>query len=94
MTEAELQEAVRQLATLLGWLTYHTYDSRRSNAGFPDLVLAHPERGVIFAELKSTKGKVTPEQREWCQTLANGGCEVWILYPDGIDAFATRLGRK
>ena len=39
MNEAELQRNVLSLAAMTGWLAYHTYDSRRSQAGFPDLVL-------------------------------------------------------
>ena len=39
MTEAQFQEAVVQLARLTGWLVYHTFDSRRSQAGYPDLTL-------------------------------------------------------
>ena len=40
LTEAQLQEMVVARSKALGWLVYHTYDSRRSASGFPDLVLA------------------------------------------------------
>ena len=36
-TEKGFQAAVVELARLRGWLVYHTYDSRRSAKGFPDL---------------------------------------------------------
>jgi hypothetical protein len=51
MTEKQLQGAVVELAKRLGYLVYHTFDSRRSNPGWPDLVLCKPPR-LIFAELK------------------------------------------
>ena len=72
MTEAQLQAAVVELAGYLGWLTYHTYDSRRSQAGFPDLVMA---RGgsLIFAELKSAKGKVSFDQQIWLNSVEEVG---------------------
>lgn len=63
MTEAQLQAHAIQLATALGWTTYHTHDSRRSQPGFPDLVLARPPQ-LMFRELKTTRGRLTPEQKQ------------------------------
>ena len=68
--EEELQENIIKLAKLYRYLAYHTYDSRRSAAGFPDLVLARPGEQPIFAELKSTNGKLTPAQAAWKEALA------------------------
>jgi len=68
ITEKELLQQVRELASLCGWLVYHTYDSRRSPEGFPDLVLVRGDK-VIFAELKSEKGRMSPEQRMWLDAL-------------------------
>lgn len=59
---------VEDLARLSGWLCYHTYSSRRSVPGFPDLVMVRPPR-VIFAELKSEKGRLRDAQREWLDAL-------------------------
>ncbi len=68
MTEKEWQAQVVELAKAEGWLVYHTQDSRRSNPGFPDLVLV---RGVvqIGLELKTEKGKVSDAQQEWIDAL-------------------------
>ena len=68
MTEREFQAQVIQYAGLAGWMIYHTYDSRRSQPGFPDLVLVRG-RHVIFAELKTDKGRVTPDQQHWLNSL-------------------------
>ncbi len=47
-------------------LAYHTHDSRNSQKGFPDLVLIHPRRGLIFfVELKLDGEYPTIEQRLW-----------------------------
>ena len=71
MLEDELQAQVIELATMLGWLAYHTHDSRRSAAGFPDLTLVHPVSGaLIFAELKRDGQHPTPDQRKWLDALA------------------------
>lgn len=76
-SEKQFQEKVVQLARLLGYRCYHTHDSRRSAAGFPDLVLAKPGR-LVFAELKSEKGKVSREQEQWIETLRAAGAHVCL----------------
>lgn len=68
MTEAEFQRLVVEYAEWNGWKTYHTFDSRRSNAGFPDLVLVRKRR-LLFVELKSEKGRVTNDQKAWLADL-------------------------
>ena len=72
MTEKRFQAQIVKLAKLHGWLVYHTFDSRRSTAGFPDLVLVKGDQ-IIFAELKTKKGKVKPEQKAWLIALNNAG---------------------
>lgn len=67
--ERDFQAQVLKLARLTGWLCYHTHDSRRSAAGFPDLVLVRPPQ-IVFAELKSESGKLRPEQEAWLKALA------------------------
>jgi VRR-NUC domain len=70
MSEAALQALIVEAAGWLGYAVFHPYDSRRSTLGFPDLTLVHRDTGrVIFAELKSAHGRLTPEQREWLSYL-------------------------
>lgn len=59
---------VREWARAAGWLEYHSHSSRRSPAGFPDLLLCRPPR-VIFAELKSQHGSLTGQQAAWLAAL-------------------------
>ncbi len=80
MTERELQDAVVELARYSGWMVYHTYDSRRSEPGFPDLVLAKRRR-LLFIELKSERGKVRPEQDAWLKTLTEAGATAFVWRP-------------
>lgn len=76
---------VRAVAGDYQWLIYHTHNSKRSEAGFPDLVLVRGER-VIFAELKTMKGKVTPDQNKWLAALRRAEREVYVWRPDEWDA--------
>ena len=75
ITEREFQAQVIQYAELAGWLVYHTYDSRRSQPGFPDLVLVR-NKTVVFAELKSEKGRATEAQKMWLNVLED--CETVV----------------
>lgn len=91
MTEREFQELVVQTAMYHGWRTYHTHDSRRSDPGFPDLVLVRDR--VIFAELKSAAGKVRPEQGAWIDALRDAGADVHLWRPSDLDHIIDRLRR-
>ncbi|GLY21667.1 hypothetical protein Misp04_13990 [Micromonospora sp. NBRC 101691] len=79
MTEAELQSNVRDLAHRLGLLTYHTADSRRSDAGWPDLVIVG--RRMLIRELKTETGRVRREQQDWIGALASAGVDVAVWRP-------------
>lgn len=95
MSEAELLAAVRQLARLSGWMTYHTHDSRRSEAGWPDLALANVRQGrIIFAELKTATGRTTPQQDAWLAALAAAGCETAVWRPADLPEIACILRNR
>lgn len=83
-TETQETAAVIQLALLGRWLIYHNPDSRRSQRGFPDWVFAHASRGVLFRELKTRTGRMSPEQLHWqaAITAAGGDYAVWTLPDD------------
>lgn len=88
--EVELLAKVKELAEYTGWMVYHTYDSRRSDEGFPDLVLVKDR--VIFAELKSEKGKLSPKQLEWIGGLRDlAGAAVCVWRPSDFDEIARVL---
>jgi VRR-NUC domain len=93
MGETELQNLVLGLSDPLGYLAYHTHDSRRSRKGFPDLVLAHERRGrLIFAELKKQTGKQSPEQVVWERVLRAIGVEYHLWRPsDWLDGSIKRV---
>ena len=65
ISEEAFQRRLIRKAKRLGWTVYHIYDSRGTEAGFPDLVMRHLRHGVIVAELKSQTGRVELEQAQW-----------------------------
>lgn len=94
ITEREWQVTIETLARWCGWRVYHTYDSRRSNAGFPDLVLVHPDGRLIFAELKTETGKVTKAQEAWLHDLESADKPTAVVWrPSSIDAAKKALER-
>lgn len=97
-TEAQFQAQVVELAEWLGYAWYHAHDSRRSPAGFPDLVLVRPRgRGlsarVIFAELKSQRGRPTDAQHVWLTALIDADAEVYVWRPSDFRAIEATLKR-
>lgn len=95
MTEEVWQREVLRLAGYYGWtLTYHTYDSTRSNPGWPDLVLHRPPGELLVVELKADKGRVKPAQQEWLRALACSGVETAVWRPRDLDAVHERLKRR
>jgi hypothetical protein len=87
--DAELEKAwqatVLEIAETCGWQRrYHTYDSRRSTPGFPDLCLCRPPR-LLFAEVKREDGRVSRDQWGWYDDLKRCGVEVYIWRPSDRD---------
>lgn len=100
-TEKAFQHAVEHLAHVYGWRLFHAKPSQlpngrwvtaqTGNTGFPDLVLAHPVKGLIFAELKTQRGRVSPAQRIWLNTLEATGAECHVWRPQDFDFIKNRL---
>jgi hypothetical protein len=90
VSEAEFQKKITQLCDFLRLTWHHETDSRRSKKGFPDLVIAGPN-GVIFAELKTDTGRVTPEQNRWIEALRLGGAIAQVWRPRNWEAIEAIL---
>lgn len=89
-SEAQLQAQVIELANLLHIKHYHTFDSRRSVDGWPDLVLVGA--GMIIRELKTEKGVESVEQKRWMAALRYAGLDVDVWRPS--DWASGRISRE
>lgn len=80
MSEEEFERAVVELARMFGWRAMGSRPARTKQGwrtpwkydgkGWPDLALVHPERGlIVLAEIKTSKGRLAPEQEAWGETL-------------------------
>jgi hypothetical protein len=77
-------QSVLDQATYLGYLSYHTLDSRGSAPGWPDLCLVRPAPGgglCYMWELKTRRGKVTREQQRWLAALHGKTIDARVVRP-------------
>jgi hypothetical protein len=101
VNEAQLKNWVIELAQRFGWLVHHDLPAQYGNgrwatpvqgfAGFPDLVLAHPSGQLLFAELKSDKGKTSTRQDTWLAILDLAGIENHVWRPSDMPFIQDRL---
>ena len=80
VSEQAFMAAIVRLAKQQQYLVYHTYTSKRSPEGFPDLICARAGSPLLAIELKTDTGQVTPAQDAWLAAL--GQCtgvvsEIW-----------------
>jgi hypothetical protein len=106
ISERQFKNEVVAFAQTWGWLVHHDLPSQRANgswatatqgnSGFPDLVLVHPGDGarkpmVVFAELKTQRGKTTAGQEEWITALRNSELLVFVWRPDQMQEICALL---
>ncbi len=93
ISEDHLLATVIGIAKANNFLCYHTWRSTHSQAGYPDLCCVRNERNadggvtsrLIYIELKSSRGRVSPAQREWLQALSQvPGVEVYCWTPEDL----------
>lgn len=92
LTEKAWLGQIVQLAKTLGWKCYHPFLSIHSERGFPDLTLVR-ER-VVFVELKTEKGKLSPHQVNWVDSLRMAGAEVRVWRPSNWDEAVKILSKR
>ena len=84
MSEAQLRDAVLDLAKMTGWLHFHVFDTyhpaKRSSTGYPDLHLVRDETS-LFVELKSERGRLRADQCEWLAALKRAGHQATVWRP-------------
>jgi len=91
LSERAFQDKLVNFARNQGWRVYHTYDSRRNEAGFPDLVMCNG-RFVYLVELKTDKGRVTKKQQAWLDDLDHSAMHVVRVWrPSDRDEFVRSI---
>lgn len=103
ISEKDFSVAVREYAEAHDWRCHYQgktggfgRDGKtwRSNApsGWPDLTLARTsDRRLMVLELKTMKGRTSPAQDDWLQTLAIVGVETDVVRPSDAAMLMERL---
>jgi hypothetical protein len=94
-SEAVFQGRLQRFARDAGYLYYHTYSAKKSDPGWLDTVLCHPQGGTLFLlELKSRTGQVAPAQRRWLDALARvSRVDTGVYRPDDWPLMVEKLRR-
>jgi hypothetical protein len=96
MSESDFKDILVSVAKRYGWLVHHDLPAQNSrgrwathvqgDAGFPDLLMIHPNSGKIFAiELKSDSGKLSPGQKIWLNAFEKAGIYNAVLKPSDME---------
>ena len=65
LSEKQYQQQIIDFARLNSWLVYHTFDSRHSEGGFPDIIAIRGAT-LLALEIKGAKAKEPPpDQVAW-----------------------------
>lgn len=84
MMEVDLQNDIIEAARIAGFdLIYHTWNSKNSAAGFPDLVMLHRSGRMVVIECKREKEQPKPKQVEWLERFKKLRRLIWQSQPTG-----------
>lgn len=102
MSEDDLLRTVLDMAKLFGLRTAHFRPAQSKSGnwitavagggkGYPDLTIVGPS-GVMFRELKSATGVLSPDQRFWLYALSEAGADAGVWRP--ADLKSGRIERE
>ena len=102
VSERMFQDQVMQLAATCGWDCHHIRPAKYGTtwktdglAGMPDLILIGKRgQGIMWAELKTDKGKLTEVQEARIVQLISNGEEVHIWRPRDLEKIKERLSKR
>ena len=89
LSEKQFQSQIIDIAKRCGWIHYHVPDSRRCEPGFPDFVIIKDK--VLFRELKTEKGRLTPAQKMWGEKLTSAGANYAVWRPSNMKEIIKQL---
>lgn len=101
-SERDLQEQTRALLKILyaqGEVVvfFHAHDSQHSQPGYPDWTIGLKGGRVLWIELKSANGKLSPAQEKWAEFLGKGRwalCRSFEEFREELERRGVRIGPR
>lgn len=91
MREAAIEQGLRLRLQRLGCLFYKWVSP--GNNGVPDRIVITPDGSVIFVELKTSRGNLSPDQRVQIRKLEKHHARVVVIYgKQDADKFVKEMG--
>ena len=84
MTEKQMDAQVRKTAKEWGLPAYHTLNSFGSAQGFPDWVVIGTGGRMLYAELKTDKGRLSDMQASWIRNLIRSKQRAYVVRGDAM----------
>jgi Holliday junction resolvase len=97
LLEADVQRACIETLELCGWKVYRVgqYNAERTqDAGVSDLIALKPGEGVVFVEVKRSRGGVQSEEQRMFEFACRAAGVPYILTNDAHHLFATLVELK
>jgi hypothetical protein len=97
LLEADVQTSCIETLTMCGWKVYRVgqYNAERTqDAGVSDLIAFKPGCGVVFVEVKRSRGGQQSDDQHEFQMACESAGEPYILTNDAHHLFATLVELK
>ena len=78
MREASIEQSLRLKLQKIGCLFYKWVSP--GNNGVPDRIVITPDGSVIFVELKTSRGNLSPDQHVQIRRLTKNHARVVVIY--------------
>lgn len=102
ISESAFQAQLEHLLRIYGWKYTHFRPAQVrgrwmtplvGDAGFPDIVATNGE-SIIYVEIKSAVGRLSPGQKAWRNHLESAGAEYYLWRPSDLEEAKNIISRR
>ena len=78
LNETHIKSQIKDYLAIKNIFNYPVLQGMGAYKGIPDRILHYRGR-VIYLEVKTQTGKLSPAQEEFCWQCANDGIDYWVV---------------